>query len=157
MNEVIRICFRYYGLRKISTPTAVRSGTGVRGGKRGQDGRTAGNNNNNNMTGIRPIITVTEFTPGTTPDKVSSSDGSNRDENEPLIQASSAAVGNNDVVAIRVPSVSKKSTSASRSRTDSLVSYTQATTSEAPGSTFYINRKGEIDFTVLLKVSIVIL
>lgn len=39
-----------------------------------------------------------------------------------------------------------------RSRTDSLISYTPTTVAEAPGATFYISRKGEIDYVVLLKV-----
>jgi len=39
-----------------------------------------------------------------------------------------------------------------RSRTDSIVVYTPPSITEAPGSTFYIKRSGEIDYVVLLKV-----
>ena len=39
-----------------------------------------------------------------------------------------------------------------RSRTDSLITYTPTTAAEAPGATFYIDRKGELDYVVLLKV-----
>ncbi len=39
-----------------------------------------------------------------------------------------------------------------RSRTDSLITYTPTTAAEAPGATFYIDRRGELDYVVLLKV-----
>lgn len=39
-----------------------------------------------------------------------------------------------------------------RSRTDSLVKYTPQNIGEAPGATFYINKKGGIDYNQLLKV-----
>ena len=41
-----------------------------------------------------------------------------------------------------------------RSRTDSIIIYTPPTITEAPGSTFYIKRSGEMDYVVLLKVNI---
>ena len=39
-----------------------------------------------------------------------------------------------------------------RSRTDSIIVYTPPSITEAPGSTFYIKRSGELDYVVLLKV-----
>ena len=39
-----------------------------------------------------------------------------------------------------------------RSRTDSLVSYSPSGAGEAGGSTFYTNKKGEINYVQLLKV-----
>ena len=39
-----------------------------------------------------------------------------------------------------------------RSRTDSLITYTPPSIAEAPGSTFYIRKNGQIDYLVLLKV-----
>ena len=44
-----------------------------------------------------------------------------------------------------------KSGGGTRSRTDSLVAYTPANIGEAPGATFYINKKGGIDYHQLLK------
>jgi hypothetical protein len=41
-----------------------------------------------------------------------------------------------------------------RSRTDSIIIYTPPTITEAPGSTFYIKRSGEMDYVVLLKVNV---
>ena len=40
-----------------------------------------------------------------------------------------------------------------RSRTDSIIRYTPTTQAEAPGATFYVDRKGDLDYVVLLKVS----
>lgn len=39
-----------------------------------------------------------------------------------------------------------------RSLTDSLITYTPPSIGEAPGSTFYIRKNGQIDYLVLLKV-----
>ena len=39
-----------------------------------------------------------------------------------------------------------------RSRADSLITYTPPSIAEAPGSTFYIRKNGQIDYLVLLKV-----
>ena len=39
-----------------------------------------------------------------------------------------------------------------RSRTDSLIRYTPTTQAEAPGATFYVDKKGDLDYVVLLKV-----
>ena len=41
-----------------------------------------------------------------------------------------------------------------RSRTDSIIIYTPPSITEAPGSTFYIKRSGELDYVVLLKVNL---
>ena len=41
-----------------------------------------------------------------------------------------------------------------RSRTDSVITYTPPSIGEAPGSTFYIRKNGQIDYMVLLKVTI---
>merc|ERR1719225_421639 len=38
-----------------------------------------------------------------------------------------------------------------RSRTDSVITYTPPSIGEAPGSTFYIRKNGQIDYLVLLK------
>ena len=40
-----------------------------------------------------------------------------------------------------------------RSRTDSVIEYTPPSVGEAAGSTFYINKNGNVDYVVLLKVS----
>ena len=41
-----------------------------------------------------------------------------------------------------------------RSRTDSVIEYTPPSVGEAAGSTFYINKNGNVDYVVLLKVSL---
>ena len=62
--------FRYYGLRKISTPSSVAkalktsTATASDGCSKQQQPMSIRSSNS------RPIITVTEFTPGNTPDKV---------------------------------------------------------------------------------------
>ena len=41
-----------------------------------------------------------------------------------------------------------------RSRTDSTIRYTPTTQAEAPGATFYVDKKGDLDYVVLLKVGV---
>jgi len=41
-----------------------------------------------------------------------------------------------------------------RSRTDSQVAYSPGTAPEAPGASAYINKRGELELSVLLKVSL---
>ena len=58
-------------------------------------------------------------------------------------------------ITIQTPSAEKSNNALPyRSRTDSTISYGAGATPEAPGATFYINRKGEMDLVVLLKVNI---
>ena len=73
-----------------------------------------------------------------------------------------------EVVAASTTSIGGKSTGAeggvpsgqvkippplNRSRTDSRIIYTPPSIGEAPGSTFYIRKNGQMDYMVLLKVS----
>ena len=51
------------------------------------------------------------------------------------------------------PSGAGASLPAFRSRTDSVIEYTPPSVGEAAGSTFYINKNGNVDYVVLLKVS----
>jgi hypothetical protein len=51
------------------------------------------------------------------------------------------------------PAVTMRVPTSFRSRTDTGVSYGPSSTAEAAGATFYVSRKGEIDYHVLLKVS----
>ena len=52
------------------------------------------------------------------------------------------------------PSGAGASLPAFRSRTDSVIEYTPPSVGEAAGSTFYINKNGNVDYVVLLKVSL---
>ena len=64
---------RYYGLRKISTPTVSRAGKSAAAGAAAAAASAAAAKTQKKPpqpTVARPIITVTEFTPGNTPDRV---------------------------------------------------------------------------------------
>lgn len=63
---------RYYGIRKISTPSLARTLHKDNKAKGKAGAATAGHAGPviPGATGIRPIITVTEFSPRNTPDKV---------------------------------------------------------------------------------------
>lgn len=63
---------RYYGLRKISTPSTAKATSSA---SKHQDGGGGGDSGGRETpsklaSSSRPIITVTEFTPGPTPEKV---------------------------------------------------------------------------------------
>ena len=63
-------------------------------------------------------------------------------------------VGKNEATAAStVGGQNPKSRTLFRSRTDSVITYTPPSIGEAPGSTFYIRKNGQIDYLVLLKVS----
>ena len=61
---------RYYGLRKISTPTVGRAGKTAAAGAAAAAAAAATHKKPQPPSVSKPIITVTEFTPGNTPDKV---------------------------------------------------------------------------------------
>uniref|UniRef100_A0A0K2T575 Uncharacterized protein n=1 Tax=Lepeophtheirus salmonis TaxID=72036 RepID=A0A0K2T575_LEPSM len=185
----------YYGLRKVSTPNSLHKTEKYQ--KRMMS---------------KPIITVTEFTPITTPDKISTESTTTVDspplgpqplstslitntENQPtpLVNMSgsngnransemcsfgeaippqvgvaaavvNAAVNHSSALVPRVnttalgyvlnaagPSEPSQPAHLFRSRTDSKIDYVVNGQMEAPGSTFYINKFGEIDYVILLK------
>ncbi|CAB4054728.1 UNC80 [Lepeophtheirus salmonis] len=162
----------YYGLRKVSTPNSLHKTEKYQ--KRMMS---------------KPIITVTEFTPITTPDKrvqqqwtphpldhnpLSTSLITNT-ENQPTplvnMSGSNGNRANSEMcsfgeaippqvgVAAAVVNAAVNHSSALvprpahlfRSRTDSKIDYVVNGQMEAPGSTFYINKFGEIDYVILLK------
>ena len=76
------------------------------------------------------------------------------------VQSATAPSGSNAGAASEAAAAGASSTSGRRapppfcrSRTDSLIRYTPTTQAEAPGATFYVDKKGDLDYVVLLKVS----